>query len=89
MSWKIKSKLVLRVDNIKNEELTKKYYEDIEKIISEEKFHKNSDWDRQFTFLNVKETLNEFLFPDQIFNLNFIKNIIESDDKFITALNFY
>ena len=67
---RIKNKLTAKIDEIKNEELTKKYYEDVEKILSEEKSHKISQFNKNYNFMDIKTIFSEVLYTDQIFNLN-------------------
>jgi hypothetical protein len=84
---RIRNKLIAKIDEIKNEELNKKYYEDLEKLIQEEKLHKISPLNNIFNFMDIKDIFSEVLFTDQIFNLNIIKNLVDEDDKYIAAFN--
>jgi hypothetical protein len=86
---RIRNKLKAKLDTIKNEELTKKYYESIDLNNCEELKYKKSksSFNIVFEMEEIQDIVMNIFFLDQIFNINIIKYFIDNDDTFITALN--
>ena len=86
---RIRNKLKAKLDTIRNEELSKKYYEsfDINKCqeLNEKKIRSN--FNKVFEIDEIHDVINNIFFIDQIFNINIVKQFIDNNDTFITALN--
>lgn len=95
---RIKNKLILKLDSIKNEELNKKFYGSRSGNYDDwnKKFCKNnaeyltdkkSNFEKMFDCLKIKKFVSQICYLDQIFRLNFVKNLINPNDDFISAYN--
>jgi len=93
---RIKNKLITKMNAIKNEELNKKYYgngncntETVQKKFSKSDYNtdKKSNFEKIFDSYKIKKFVSLICNLDQIFRLNFIKNLINPNDEFISAYN--
>lgn len=94
---RIRNRLIAKMDAIKNEELNKKYYgngnvnsEEYQKKLIDyrlQNVEKKSNFEKIFTCFKIKKFVSQICYLDQIFKLNFIKNLINKNDEFIAAYN--
>ena len=86
---RIRNKLKYKLDILKNEELNKSYYEDLDKGMVEELSQKNSlsKFNRSFENNQICDILENVFYTDQIFNLNLIRNFIDRDEIFVGTSN--